>query len=95
MNLRMRELRKERGWTLQHLSDKTGMSIPHLSDLERGKKQVTTGSLEKIAEALDVPAYLLIADSDVAAFVAEVSSLSEADQERVRAFVQALQISED
>lgn len=95
MHLRMRELRKERGWTLQQLADRTGLSIPHLSDLERGKKQITTGSLERIAQALEVPAYLLIADSEVAAFVAEISSLSAADQDRVRAFVQALQISDD
>jgi transcriptional regulator with XRE-family HTH domain len=39
IKLRIRKLRQERGMTLAELSEMAGMSVPHLSDLETGKKR--------------------------------------------------------
>jgi transcriptional regulator with XRE-family HTH domain len=51
---RIRQLRTERKWTQQMLADHAGIGQDHLSELERGKKEIGIRVLEKIAEALDV-----------------------------------------
>jgi transcriptional regulator with XRE-family HTH domain len=50
----IRHLRKQQGLTLKELSESSGMSVSHLSDLERGRTDSTVRSLLKIAEALGV-----------------------------------------
>ncbi|MET3697767.1 XRE family transcriptional regulator [Bacillus oleivorans] len=50
----IRNLRKERGVTLKQVSEKTGLSISFLSQVERGKSSVTLQSISKISDALEV-----------------------------------------
>lgn len=38
---RIRALRKAKGWTLQELAARVGISIGHLSEIETGKRQLT------------------------------------------------------
>ncbi len=52
--MRIRELRTERSWTQQMLADHAGIGQDHLSELERGRKEIGIKTLERIAEALDV-----------------------------------------
>jgi transcriptional regulator with XRE-family HTH domain len=52
---KIRELRTDRGITLKEMSAVTGLSISFLSQVERGTSSLAIQSLEKIAEALDVP----------------------------------------
>ncbi len=51
----IKNLRKNRGITLQDLSAKTGVSVNYLSQIERGKANPSIGILKKITNALDVP----------------------------------------
>ena len=49
---RIRELRKSCGMTLQELSEFTGLSVGHLSQIESDLASPTLASLDKVAEAL-------------------------------------------
>lgn len=62
MRLRIRELRLERGWSLEHLSELAGLSRSHLNQIELGLKRPNTARLEQIAVALGVAPRELIAD---------------------------------
>jgi len=55
LGARVRELRHERGLTLKALGRQAGLSHPFLSQLERGLARPSVGSVERIAEALEVP----------------------------------------
>ena len=51
---KMKSIRKEKGFTLEKLSEKTGISIGYLSHLERGTRgNPTSCIMEIIAIALD------------------------------------------
>jgi transcriptional regulator with XRE-family HTH domain len=62
---KIRALRQRRGWTLRDLADKTGLSVPYLSDIERRRESnPTLETLTTIAGALECPVAELIGDSD-------------------------------
>jgi len=52
---RIRELRIEKKFTLKDLSEKTGLSVSFLSQVERASSSLAITSLKKIADALEVP----------------------------------------
>ena len=60
----IRRLRKERGLTLTALADRSGLSHPFLSQIERGRAQPSMSSLHQIAEALGTSAPRLLAGSE-------------------------------
>lgn len=79
--------------TLAQLAGIVGVSIPHMSEVERGLKNVNNHLLTRTAEALGVAPRDLIGgdvDQDVAELAATFARLSEADRARVRAFVDGL-----
>jgi transcriptional regulator with XRE-family HTH domain len=47
--VRLRSLRKRRGWTQVELADYLGLRRTYVSDLERGKRNVSLLTLEIIA----------------------------------------------
>lgn len=49
---RIREFRKDLGWTLEQLADKTQLSKGFLSDVESNNRNVSTDNLLKIANAM-------------------------------------------
>lgn len=49
---RIRRLRKARGWRQIDLAAHSGVHEVHLSDLERGSREVGLKTLKKIADAL-------------------------------------------
>ncbi len=51
----VRELRKARQMTLSDLAQDSGVSISHISAIERGAVSPTLGKIARIAEALGVP----------------------------------------
>ena len=55
LGARVRQLRQDRGLTLKALGRESGLSHPFLSQLERGLARPSVGSLERIAQALEVP----------------------------------------
>lgn len=48
----MLAFRKHRGVTLRQLSDKTGVAVSYLSEIERGRKRGSASALARIAGAL-------------------------------------------
>jgi transcriptional regulator with XRE-family HTH domain len=50
---RIQRLRKEKGWTQTDMAVYLGMNRGHLSDLERGKREVGIITLQVIARGLD------------------------------------------
>lgn len=48
------ELRNERGMTQEALAHKSGVTVGHLSMIERGHSNPTWGTISRIAEAANV-----------------------------------------
>lgn len=93
LQLRIRQLRTERGMTLAELADMVGVSVPHLSGVERGKKNLNNHLIVRLSDALEVEPYELF-DGDsqghIRNVLAAVSRLPEEDRMRVEAFALAL-----
>lgn len=45
------DLRRNRGWSLRELSERSGLSVPYLSELERGRKAPSPEALGSLAAA--------------------------------------------
>ena len=58
---RLREARKMRGLTVAELARRAGMKRPNLSRLEHGRHRPSLDTLERLAEALEVPVARLVA----------------------------------
>ena len=56
----IRAYRDYRGLTLQELSDRTGLAISYISEIERGRKSGSIAALARIAAALDATIDVLI-----------------------------------
>ncbi len=55
LGARLRQLRRERGYTLQEVSDGSGLTPSFLSRLERGIVNISVGNLRKVAAFFGVP----------------------------------------
>ena len=53
---KIKDYRKEKSWTQGQLAQKTGMSKISIGNYERGDRCPTLDTLQKIADALEVPA---------------------------------------
>jgi transcriptional regulator with XRE-family HTH domain len=51
----LRRLRLEQGSTLRELARRSAVSLPYLSEIERGRKEASSEILESLSRALDVP----------------------------------------
>jgi transcriptional regulator with XRE-family HTH domain len=51
---RIRELRKAKGWRQIDLAEHSGVHEVHISDLERGSREVGIRTLQSLARALGV-----------------------------------------
>lgn len=56
----VRELRQEQNLTLRQLSTRSFIALGFLSEIETGKKDASTGTLESIARGLDLTTVQLI-----------------------------------
>ncbi len=54
LGARIQEIRKSKGFTQEKLAELINMDIPNLSNIERGKKFMTSDTLEKIINVLEV-----------------------------------------
>jgi len=48
--VRVRQLRKQRGWTQAEMADRLGIDRSYLADIERGKRNVALLNIQVIAE---------------------------------------------
>ena len=77
---RIREIRRDRGVTQETLAEAAEISVPYLSCIERGSKNVSLQTLIRFAAALDVTVDRLlvgIQSADKEAFLPEVCELLE------------------
>ena len=51
---KIRELRKQKGFSQERLAFKSGLHRTYISDIERGSRNVSLKNIEKIAKALGV-----------------------------------------
>ncbi|MGD7052939.1 helix-turn-helix domain-containing protein [Sutcliffiella horikoshii] len=51
---RIRDIRKGRGYTQEELADKIGIQNSYIGGIERGERNISLLTLEKIANGLDV-----------------------------------------
>lgn len=52
VGMRIAELRRERGYTREKLSELSDVSVQFLADIEKGRKSMTISTLRKISVAL-------------------------------------------
>ena len=52
---RIKQARREKGYSQKQLSTKAGLDRAYLSGIEQGKQNITIGSALKLAGALEVP----------------------------------------
>lgn len=60
---KLKQLRKERGLTLNNLAENVGLDYQQISRIERGKSRLTIDVLMKMARALNTPVETLIEPS--------------------------------
>lgn len=51
---RVRELRKQRGWSQEEFADKAGLHRTYIGSVERGEQNVSIDNIEKLAKTLGV-----------------------------------------
>ena len=56
----IRAFREYRGLTLQELSDRTGLAISYISEIERGRKSGSIAAIARIASALGTTIDVLV-----------------------------------
>jgi transcriptional regulator with XRE-family HTH domain len=55
LGLRVRSLRRARGWTLEGLAERADLDLKHLQKIEAGSLNVTLVTIVRIATGLGVP----------------------------------------
>lgn len=87
MKLRIREMRQDKGWTVEHLAELSGVSKSYMSELETGKKQINGRRLEAIAKAFNCAPMDLVDDNsvepDILEHIKQMRQLSPADRQSV------------
>ena len=53
--LRLKTLRKEKGLSQEELAERSGLNRPYISGIEKGKRNVSIETVEKLSQALHVP----------------------------------------
>lgn len=72
----LRYYRRLRGLSLKELEEKTGVTASYVNRLERGyKKSPSLGLVEKLAEALNVPVYVLLGGTEEDMKVKDISEI--------------------
>ncbi len=61
----MREMREEAGISQSELSRLSGIKQPQLSELERGNTNPNLATIAKVAEALEVPPWIMLRPAKV------------------------------
>lgn len=63
-HIKLKQIRKSKGYTLSNLSSMTGCTSSFLSQLERGLKQPSLEMLRRISNCLEVPIFDLISEDE-------------------------------
>ena len=83
---RITELRKQRGYTREKLSELADVSVQFLADIEKGRKSMTIATLKRIAAALLVPTDYIVngtaESNDTDGIISILSTLSEKNKKQ-------------
>lgn len=60
LGVRLREIRKLKGWTLSHVSERTGLAVSTISKVERGRIALAYDKFMQLAHGLEVDVTELI-----------------------------------
>jgi transcriptional regulator with XRE-family HTH domain len=60
VGIRIRELRKSRGWTQFEMSERVGLDRSYLAEVETGKIEICVRNLEVIAQAFEMEMFQLL-----------------------------------
>ncbi len=52
---KLRKLRKEQGFSQEELADRAGLHRTYVSSVERGERNVSLQTIDKLARALNLP----------------------------------------
>lgn len=77
--------RKERGLTQSTLAGQTGISRPNLSAIEQGRRDITVGTVRRIAQALSISPGMLV--DGIAPFSKKRSGLERDQLDRIARWV--------
>ena len=58
----LRTVRKEKGYSLERLSELSGLDYSYISSVERGLKNISLKSIEKLARGMSVPVEELLSE---------------------------------
>lgn len=73
MRLKLRELRKKKGWTLDVAAARLGITKSHLSEVETGKKNLSAPMMDAAAKLFDVHVTQLYDAGDYAADLSAIA----------------------
>ena len=76
---RIRQARKEKGWSQEKLSEEIDVATAFLSRVERGHSQINLKRLAQISKALDVPLEKLVTGTDVEMLATAIQSYKDID----------------
>ena len=62
---RIRQLRQNKGMTLNDVADRTQFTAGYISQIERDLIDPSLSALRKIAKALGVPVYIFLEEPDI------------------------------
>jgi len=90
---RIRELRKAKGWTQEQLAEAAGLHYSYIGGVERGDRNISLETLEKIITGLTVPAVEIFKfeeDTEHRRAIDEhMTLISELDAKDIRALARA------
>jgi len=99
LKINIRKYRQQRGWTLAELAERVNISTPHMSEVERGVKNLNNHLLVRISAALEVsPDKLLKDEREDDAWVSLLNLAEQLDSEdlkRLTLFAEGLASSRD
>lgn len=79
LGVRVREIRKARGWKLKDLSDRTGLAVSTISKMERGEISLTYDRFMRLAQGLGMDVGELF-DADAEGFTRGSVSVTRAGE---------------
>lgn len=59
----IKQKRLVRGWSQEELANRCGLHRTYIGAVERGERNITLATLERIADALGVPPHKLISEA--------------------------------
>ena len=62
---RIRQLRRDRGWTQQEMSERFGFNYKHYQRIEQGQQNLELATLNKLAAAFEIPINEILIFDDI------------------------------